>query len=142
MKALSQALIFLSTAALVLASSLPASAMEYSYRVYKKQIVINAPGDIELDEAKTFNRWLKKVAPRWNGRKPTAIIFDSLGGNPFGASDLGNVIAHDRLATGVDDGGVCASSCVLAWASDMIKSAGPNSAISVMMTIPTSGMCM
>jgi hypothetical protein len=117
MKAFVTALVSLSTAALVLASSESASAMNYNYRVYKKQIVINASGDIELDEAKTFSGWLKNVAPRWKGRNPTAIIFDSLGGNTFGAFDLGNVIAHDRLTTGVGHGGVCASSCVLAWAS-------------------------
>jgi hypothetical protein len=105
--------------------------MDYSYGVYKNEIVINASGDIELDEATTFSGWLKKVAPTWRGRKPTKIIFDSLGGNPFGASDLADMIARYRLTTRVDAGGVCASSCVLAWASGAAKSAARNSVIAV-----------
>jgi hypothetical protein len=119
------------TAALVPTSCETASAMDYSYRVYKKQIVITASGDIELDEAKTFSRWFKIIAPNWRGRKPTTITFDSRGGNLLGALDLGDVIARHRLTTRVDGDRVCASSCVLAWASGIAKSATQNSVIAV-----------
>jgi hypothetical protein len=55
-------------AAAVALASEPVSAMDYRYHVYEKQIVINASGDIELDEATTFSRWVKNFAPRWGGQ--------------------------------------------------------------------------
>jgi hypothetical protein len=125
-------LTFLSVgAAAVAVASEPTSALDYRYHVYEKQIVINASGDIELDEATTFSRWVKNFAPRWGGRKATTIVFDSPGGNPFGAFDLSHVIARYRLTTGVAAGGMCASSCVLAWASGTAKFAASDSAIGV-----------
>jgi hypothetical protein len=129
-KAFIPAFLSVGAAAVALVSE-PASAMDYRCRTYEKQIVINASGDIELDEATTFSRWVKNFAPKWGGHKATEIVLNSLGDNLFAAFDLSHVIAQYRLTTGVAAGGICASSCVVAWASGTAKFAASDSAIGV-----------
>ena len=51
--------------------------MDYSYRVFGKQIVIDATGDIEMDEASRLFNWIN--AQRWGQRKAYTIVFDSRG---------------------------------------------------------------
>jgi hypothetical protein len=88
------------TAAAIAAAS-PASAMTYSWRAINDHIVIDAAGDIELNEKAAFTAWVQYAAPNWSGKKATAIIFNSRGGNVFGGDGLSGVIYQYHLITGV-----------------------------------------
>ena len=58
-------------------TNLPAIAMDYSWRSYKDKIVIDASGPIVVDEAKNFIAWVEQSRHDWNGRRATAIVFNS-----------------------------------------------------------------
>jgi hypothetical protein len=111
----------------------PATAMDYSWRSYKDKIVIDAVGEIEIAEAKNFIAWIEQSRPEWNGRKPTAIVFDSGGGSVAGGREMGIMVADLHMITGVAHGGRCASACVLIWSAGAFKSAGDDSKVGVHM---------
>jgi hypothetical protein len=124
---------FAIVAGAIITLATPAVAMDYSSRPYRNQIVIDASGEIERDEAKRFKNWVKQSYSQWNGRKATAIVFDSPGGIIGGGLELGLVIADYHMTTGVAHGGVCASACVMAWAAGALKSAASDSKVGVHM---------
>ncbi len=82
------------------AASVPAAAMDYSWRPYRNQIVIDASGEIVADEAKRFIAWVEQSSRQWNGRKATAIVFNSPGGIVKGGVDMGLVVADFHMITG------------------------------------------
>jgi len=114
-------------------ASVPAAAMDYSWRPYRNQIVIDASGEIVADEAKRFIAWVEQSSRQWNGRKATAIVFNSPGGIVKGGVDMGLVVADFHMTTGVAPGGECASACVIAWAAGALKLAASDSHIGVHM---------
>jgi hypothetical protein len=114
-----------------------ASAMDYSWRVAGNQIVVDASGDIEVDEGKHFIAWILQNHGQWNGRKATAIVFDSRGGVVSGGAEMGMIIDQFHMTTGVGHGGECASSCVLAWGAGAYKSAASDSKVGVHMSTET-----
>jgi hypothetical protein len=115
--------------AFIAASS--AHAMDYSYRVFGKQIVIDATGEIEMDEASRLSNWLS--AQRWGHRRAYTIVFDSPGGDMYGGVQMATIVARQGLNTGVAHGGVCASACVMAWAAGVHKSTATDARIGVHM---------
>jgi hypothetical protein len=108
-----------------------AHAMDYSYRVFGNQIVIDATGEIEVDEASRLFNWID--AQRWRHRKAYTIVFDSPGGNMYGGVQMAGVVARFRLNTGVAHGGGCASACVMAWSAGVHKSTATDARIGVHM---------
>jgi len=108
------------TAAAIAAAS-PASAMTYSWRAINDHIVIDAAGDITLNEKANFASWVAYAAQSWGGKKATAIILNSGGGSVVGGDGLAGVIYQHHLLTGVAHGGFCASACVEVWASGVTK---------------------
>ena len=70
----------LAAAAVVLASVQSAEAMDYSYRLYKGRVVIDANGTIEKDEHTRFLDFLKTLPPDVLGKRGNAIVFNSGGG--------------------------------------------------------------
>lgn len=70
--------IALLTGAVVVASlttSNSASAMNYSWRAAGNQIVIDASGEIALDEGERLIDWV--ASQNWSNRKAAAIVFNS-----------------------------------------------------------------
>jgi hypothetical protein len=118
-------------AATTVAGANSASAMDYSYRVYNQQIVIDATGEIGFNEDATFWSWFSANAPSMGRRMATAFVFDSEGGNLVGGAKLAKIIYDHRMYTGVAHGGTCASACVLAWAAGVRKSVAPDAHIGV-----------
>ena len=118
-------------AAFIVASS--AHAMEYSYRVFGKQIVIDATGEIEMDEASRLSNWLSFSAQRWGHRRAYTIVFDSPGGYMSGGLQMAAIVARHGLNTGVAHGGECASACVMGWAAGVHKSTATDARIGVHM---------
>lgn len=114
-------------------SSTPAAAMEYSWRSYKDKIVIDAVGEITVTEAKSFIAWVERSRRQWNGRKATAIVFNSGGGSVAGGRGMGILVAELHMTTGVAHGGQCSSACVLIWSAGEFKSAGSDSRVGVHM---------
>jgi hypothetical protein len=108
-------------AAAAIAAASPASAMTYSWRAIGDHIVIDAAGDIELNEKTAFASWIEYTHQNWGGLKATAIILNSDGGSVVGGDGLAGVIYQHHLLTGVAHGGFCASACVEVWASGVIK---------------------
>ena len=92
-------------AAFIAASS--AHAMDYSYRVFGKQIVIDATGEIEMDEASRLSNWLSLSAQSWGHRRAYTIVFDSPGGAMYGGVKMADIVARHGLNTGVAHGGEC-----------------------------------
>ena len=115
--------------AFIAASS--AHAMDYSYRVFGKQIVIDATGEIEMDEASRLFNWIN--AQRWGHRRAYTIVFDSPGGDMYGGVQMAAIVARVGLNTGVAHGGECASACVMAWAAGVHKSTATDARIGVHM---------
>ena len=113
--------------------SVPATAMDYSWRSYSDKIVIDAVGEIKIDEAKNFIAWVEQSRREWNGRRATAIVFNSGGGSVAGGREMGIMIADYHMTTGVAHGGYCSSACVLMWSAGAFKSAGSDSKIGVHM---------
>jgi len=120
-------------------ASVPAAAMDYSWRPYRNQIVIDASGEMVADEAKHFIAWIEQSSRQWNGRKATAIVFNSPGGIVKGGVDMGLVVADFHMITGVAPGGERASACVIAWAAGALKSAASDSKIGVHMMSAMGG---
>jgi hypothetical protein len=113
--------------------SVPATAMDYSWRSYNDKIVIDAVGEIKVDEAKNFTAWVEQSRREWNGHKATAIVFNSGGGSVEGGRQMGIMIADFHMITGVAHGGKCASACVLIWSAGAFKSVGDDSKVGVHM---------
>jgi hypothetical protein len=111
----------------------PATAMDYSWRSYSDKIVIDAVGEIKVDEAKNFIAWVEQSRREWNGHRATAIVFNSGGGSVAGGREMGIMIADFHMTTGVAHGGQCASACVLIWSAGAFKSAGTDSKVGVHM---------
>jgi hypothetical protein len=116
-------------AAIAAASS--AHAMDYSYRVIGRQIVIDASGEIQMDEAARLFNWVS--AQRWGHRRAYTIVFDSGGGDMQGGWEMARIVARFGLNTGVAHGGMCASACVMAWAAGAHKSSATDAKIGVHM---------
>jgi hypothetical protein len=119
--------------------SFPATAMDYSWRSYNDKIVIDAVGEVKIDEAKNFIAWVGQSRRQWNGRRATAIVFDSGGGSVAGGREMGIMIADFHMTTGVAHGGRCASACVLIWSAGAFKSAGTDSKVGVHMASNIDG---
>jgi hypothetical protein len=117
----------LALAAIAAFAASQASAMTYSWRSVGDHIVIDAAGEIELNEKAAFSAWVVSAGRNWSGRKATAIILNSPGGNMVGGDGLAGIIYQNHMITGVAHGGFCASACVEVWASGTTK------------TVPTDG---
>ena len=117
----------------------PAIAMDYSWRSYSDKIVIDAVGEIKVDEAKSFIAWVEQSRREWNGHRATAIVFNSGGGSVEGGREMGIMIADFHMTTGVAHGGQCSSACVLIWSAGEFKSAGSDSKIGVHMAKDMNG---
>jgi hypothetical protein len=50
-----------------------------------------------------------------------AFLFNSPGGNPFGAYDVAEWITKNNFDTVVGDNGECTSACVIVWAAGVHK---------------------
>lgn len=118
-------------AALIAAGS--AHAMEYSSRFVGQEVVIEARGEIEINEAGRFAAFLHGAQPRWGKAKARTIVFDSPGGVMFGGVQMAEIVAHYHLNTGVAHGGECASACVMAWAAGARRSSATDAHIGVHM---------
>jgi hypothetical protein len=119
----------LAAAIMLAASTLTTQAMDYSYRVIGRQIVIDASGQIESDEADRLFNWIS--AQRWGHRRASTLVFDSRGGVMHGGWEMASVVARFGLNTGVAHGGMCASACVIAWAAGVHKSSATDAQIGV-----------
>jgi hypothetical protein len=113
--------------------SVPATAMDYSWRPYNDKIVIDAVGEIKVDEAKNFIAWVEQSRRQWNGHRATAIVLNSGGGSVAGGREMGITIADFHMTTGVAHRGQCSSACVLIWSAGAFKSAGNDSKVGVHM---------
>ena len=131
----------LAFAAAALAATSPASAMSYSWRTVGDHIVIDAAGEIEFNEKAIFTNWIVSAGPNWNGKKATAIIFNSPGGNVIGGDGLAGVIYQYHLITGVAHGGLCTSACVEAWASGVTKTVPIDGIVAVHHATSPRGDC-
>jgi hypothetical protein len=121
----------LAAMATVVASVQSAEAMDYSYRLYKGRVVIDATGRIEKDEHTRFLDFLKTLPPGVLGKRGNAVVFNSDGGSVLEGYGVGFYIKSYQFATGVAVGGECSSACVLAWAMGTRKSSAPDSHIGV-----------
>ena len=120
----------LSVAALV-AAAIPASAMDYSYRVIGQTMVVDTNGDIGPHEQETFGRWLKTVPIHITNLPNLAFVLNSNGGNPASAAVIANFIHTNNVNTGVAEGGTCASACAIIWAAGAHKSVSASSRVGV-----------
>ena len=126
----------LAAAAVVLASVQSAEAMDYSYRLYKGHVTIDANGTIEKDEPTRLLSFIDTLPPDVRGRigkdkKGNAIVFNSGGGLIIEGIAIGIFVQQYHMTTGVAVGGECDSACVLAWAMGVRKTAAPDSRIGV-----------
>jgi hypothetical protein len=119
----------LAAAVMLAASTLTTHAMDYSYHVIGREIVIDASGEIESDEAARLFNWIS--VQRWGHRRASTIVFDSPGGVMHGGWEMKSVVEHFGLNTGVAHGGMCASACVMAWAAGVHKSSATDAGIGV-----------
>jgi hypothetical protein len=87
----------LALAAIAAFAASQASAMSYSWRTVGDHIVIDAAGEIEFNEKAVFTNWIVSAGPNWNGKKATAIILNSPGGNVLGGDGLSGVIYQHHL---------------------------------------------
>ena len=113
-----------------------AQAMDYSYRLYKGHITIDASGVIEKDEPFHLINFIKTLpvdvrALLTDKKSGNAMVFNSGGGLVIEGLAIGVFIEQHHLTTGVAAGGECSSACVLAWAMGVRKSAAPDSRIGV-----------
>ena len=65
------------------------------------------------------------------GEYVSTVVFNSPGGSVSDAMEIGELIQARGYATRVEAGGLCASSCPLAFAGGMTREATPESAIGV-----------
>jgi hypothetical protein len=123
-----------SASALLASSMLPfqAQALDYSYRIYNNTLVVDAAGLFEVNEPDLFNSWLNHLPASLHpeGVK-MAFVFNSRGGNVYGAIAVGQYIDQRHYNTGVEAGGRCVSACVMAWSAGAHKSATPDTSIGV-----------
>jgi hypothetical protein len=108
-----------------------AHAMDYSYRVVGREIVIDASGEIEEDEGARLGNWLR--AQRWGKRRAHTIVFDSPGGIMYGGVQMAAIVERFKLNTGVAHRGQCASACVMAWSAGVHKSSATDADVGVHM---------
>jgi hypothetical protein len=88
--------------------------------------VLKLQGTIEPGSAARF---AEEVEAR--GEYVTTVTFDSPGGSVEDAMQIGALISEKGFATRVEAGGLCASSCPLAFAGGKERQATPASAIGV-----------
>lgn len=80
--------------------------------------LLHASGEIRPDEIGFFAQAVDDALALTNADDPwpPLVIFDSGGGNPFGAMQIGRFIRNARLDTFVPSGGIgCHSACTLAF---------------------------
>jgi hypothetical protein len=87
---------------------------------------VSAIGRIELGTAADFDEFLDQLKPR-----AKKVWFLSPGGSVSDAIDMGRSIRKRALDTAVADKGYCASSCPLAFAGGVKRSAGRQALIGV-----------
>jgi hypothetical protein len=110
-------------AAAVLASPIDASAMSYSYHYLNGSTIIDARGEIELNERDIYDAWAQSISVSYPVR---GITLDSPGGSIEGAFIFAqDFIEHHGLSTNVDAGGECASACSILWASGVRRHVQP-----------------
>lgn len=109
----------------------PACAMDYSFEVYRNQLVVHANGQITDDKSWLYTNFIITKLATNEPRPIVSIIFNSPGGSPNGALVLGDMIGRFHLNTGVEHGGQCVSACVLAWGRGAHKSVSTTSAVGV-----------
>ena len=110
--------------------SAPAHAMTYTYTADDKALLVTGKGEIQYDEKAIFQKFMGSL-PKDATSKPTAFMFDSPGGNIYGAFDVAELIREHKSATGVEDNAMCASACVLMWGAGVQKVASTMSHIGV-----------
>lgn len=121
------------TAALTLACS-NANAMDYSYHIdyINKKIIIDASGEIFINEVDAYGAWIQDVWPNMGGYTVGAMVFDSPGGNIGGAIKFAqDVTEYNRFNTGVTIYGKCASACTILWAAGRRRSVADDYQIGV-----------
>ena len=104
--------------------------MTYTYTADDKALLVTGKGEIQFDEKAIFQKFMGSL-PKDAASKPTAFMFDSPGGNPYGAFDVAELIREHKSATGVEDNAMCASACVLMWGAGAKKFASTTSHIGV-----------
>lgn len=107
-----------------------AHAMTYTYTADDKALLVTGKGEIQFDEKAIFQKFMGSL-PKDATSKPTAFLFNSPGGNPYGAYDVAQLIREHKSATGVEDNAMCASACVLMWGAGSKKFASTTSHIGV-----------
>ncbi|MBJ3786462.1 hypothetical protein JEQ47_17180 [Devosia sp. MSA67] len=88
--------------------------------------VLALTGTIDPGSAQRF---AEEIAAR--GEYVSTVLLDSPGGSVNDALEMGRLILERGLATEVQDGGLCASSCPLVFASGSVRVAGQEAAIGV-----------
>ena len=88
--------------------------------------VLGLTGTIDPGSARRF---ADEIAAR--GEYVSTVLLDSPGGSVDDALEMGRLILEKGLSTEVSDGGLCASSCPLIFASGMERVAGKDAAIGV-----------
>lgn len=91
----------------------PAQAATYTVDVIRGSTVVLISGTFEFDEADRFREWARTKRIK----RPSLFMFNSHGGNPFGAIMLGHIIRETGAGTAVAPGDVCASACAFAWSA-------------------------
>jgi hypothetical protein len=132
---------FAALAVAAIAVSTDAHALEYSYRFASPHVaVVDASGEFMPNEDRLFNAWLNHLPfplympedpMRAHGVKLGAVIFNSPGGNVYGAMEWAAYAQQHGINTGIMAGGRCVSACVFAWAAGPFKSAAPDASIGV-----------
>jgi hypothetical protein len=120
--------------ALSIAWAAPVQAMDYSYRLDKGHLVIDATGVIEVNDSNRFLAFLNALPPDIFGllnKGGNMVVFNSRGGAAIDGVMLGDLIENYHFATSVAAGGVCSSACVLAWATGTRKSVASDAYIGV-----------
>jgi hypothetical protein len=120
----------LAVATVASVGSAPAHAMTYTYTADDKALLVTGKGEIQFDEKAIFQKFMASL-PKDATSKPTAFMFDSPGGNIYGAYDVAELIREHKSATGVEDNAMCASACVLVWGAGSKKFATTTSHIGV-----------
>ena len=88
--------------------------------------LLSLTGTIDPGSAQRF---ADEIAAR--GEYVSTVLLDSPGGSVDDALQIGRLILEKGLSTEVRDGGLCASSCPVIFASGSTRIAGPEAAIGV-----------
>jgi hypothetical protein len=114
------------------AAAVPANAMDYSYRLIGRDtVIVDSTGEIGPYEKQTFANWAITLPRGVLIRPNSGIVLNSPGGNPFGAAAFAEALRKAGNNTGVAEGGICASACVIIWAAGVHKSVSASSRIGV-----------